>query len=219
MILLVMTDGRLDCIRRSIPSARVALQGQITHRVIHDDTGDETHRQTLRDLFPDFEVIGKPTRQGFGGAIRSAWAHITDREERFVFHLEDDFTFNEQIPLPDMARVLDRNPHLVQLALRRQPWNAEEAAAGGIIEQHPDSYTECSDGVSTWLEHRRFFTTNPSLYRRNLCAGGWPEGEQSEGRFGLDLCADPDVRFGYWGARSSEPKTHHVGDYRNGTGY
>lgn len=214
-----MTDGRTDCIQRTIASAETALGSDITHRVIHDDTGDTEHRDVLRGMFPEFEVIGQPARQGFGGAIRSAWRYVGQLPARFVFHLEDDFTFNEQIPLADMAKVLDRNPHLVQLALRRQPWNPAEMAAGGIIEQHPGEYHECSDGVSTWLEHRRFFTTNPSLYRRTLCDIGWPEGDQSEGRFGIQICADPDVRFGYWGPASSDPKVHHIGDHRNGTGY
>lgn len=219
MILLVMTDGRLDYIEPTIHSALLALECDISYRVIHDDTGDEAHRDVLRRMFPSFDVIGQPTRQGFGGAIRSAWAHLAQRRERFVFHLEDDFTFNEPVSLQQMGAVLDRHPHLQQLALRRQPWNPQERAAGGIVEQHPDEYLEQSDGVSTWLEHRRFFTTNPSLYRRALCERGWPEGENSEGRFGIGLCEDPDVRFGYWGPKDSDPKVHHIGIERAGVGY
>lgn len=214
-----MTDGRLDCIEQTITSAREHLVGQVTYKVIHDDTGDGAHRDYLRGMFPDFEVIGQPTRQGFGGAIRSAWAHLADRPERFVFHLEDDFTFNEPVPLAWMQQVLDRNPGLVQLALRRQPWNDAERAAGGIIEQHPDDYVDCSDGTSHWLEHRRFFTTNPSAYRATLMAKGWPDGEHSEGRFGIGLCENPTVRFGFWGRRSDPPKVHHIGAERAGMGY
>jgi hypothetical protein len=219
MILLVMTDGRLDCIEQTIESARTHLLGEVTYKVIHDDTGDEAHRDHLRRLFPDFTVIGQPTRQGFGGAIRSAWAHLRDRTERFVFHLEDDFTFNEDLPVYLMQKVLNRNPNLVQMALRRQPWNDAERAAGGIIEQHPDDYIDCSDGISDWLEHRRFFTTNPSMYRIGLIEKGWPEGDHSEGVFGLKLCENPVVRFGYWGRRTDQPKVHHIGDHRAGTGY
>lgn len=214
-----MTDGRTDCLTRAIESARYNLQGEVTHKVIHDDTGDEAHRDYLRGAFPDFEVIGQPTRQGFGGAIRSAWANLRTRPERSVFHLEDDFVFNEPIELPMMQQVLDRNPQLVQLALRRQPWNDAERAAGGIVEQHPDDYVDCSDGLSHWLEHRRFFTTNPSMYRRVLMEMEWPESEHSEGRFGLALCENPTARFGYWGRRTDPPKVHHIGDQRAGTGY
>lgn len=215
-----MTDGRVDCLTETIESARDHLVGEVTAKVIHDDTGDESHRDYLRGAFPDFEVIGQPTRQGFGGAIRSAWANLQSRHERSVFHLEDDFTFNEPVDLGLMQRVLDRNPQLVQLALRRQPWNDDERAAGGIVEQHPDDYVDCSDGVSHWLEHRRFFTTNPSIYRRSLCTEGWPEGDNSEGRFGIDLIRrHPDWRFAFWGTRNSGEWCEHVGLERVGTGY
>ena len=66
MILLVMTDGRLDCIEQTIESARTNLDGEVTYKVIHDDTGDEAHRDYLRGMFPDFTVIGQPTRQALG---------------------------------------------------------------------------------------------------------------------------------------------------------
>ncbi len=214
-----MTDGRLDCIEQTIESARQNLQGPVTHKVIHDDTADDQHRDRLRKMFPDFEVIGQQMRMGFGGAIQSAWGYIKSRPERFVFHLEDDFTFNEPIDTAEMAHVLDRNPSLVQIALRRQPWNDAERAAGGIVEQHPDDYTERSDNGVWWLEHRRFFTTNPCVYRTALTAKGWPAGEHSEGRFGLELCENPTIRFGYWGRRADPPKVHHIGAERAGTGY
>ena len=214
-----MTDGRVDCLSRAIESARENLCGEVTHKVIHDDTGDESYREELRATFPDFDVIGQPTRQGFGGAIRSAWAYVKVRPERFVFHLEDDFTFNEPIDLPAMQHVLDRNPGLVQLALRRQPWNDAELAAGGIVEQHPDAYDDRTDGTHHWLEHRRFWTTNPSLYRRELCERKWPDGQHSEGRFGLEQFRDPGAVSGFWGTRDSGEWVHHIGHERVGTGY
>lgn len=215
--LLVMTDGR-DTIHDAIASADTALVGHITHRVIHDDSGDPTHRNGLADRYPEWTVIGGD-RAGFGGAIQRAWRHVRGLPVRFVFHLEDDFTFNAPVDTPSMRRVLDRNPQLVQLALRRQPWNPDELAAGGIVEQHPDDYTDCSDGLSHWLEHRRFFTTNPSVYRSTLMARGWPEGERSEGVFGLQLCESPGIRFGFWGERTDPPAVHHIGDHRVGVGY
>ena len=101
-----------------------------------------------------------------------------------------------------MARVLASEPYLAQMALRRQPWNAEERAAGGIVEQHPEDFYDRWTGQHEWLEHRRFFTTNPCLYRRQLLEHGWPEGTESEGHFSIQL-RDLGYSFGYWGARDS----------------
>lgn len=219
--LLVMTDGR-DTIYQTIPSAEAFLAGPISSRTIHDDSGDPANAAKLRRVFPDWTVVSTPGRSGFGGAIRSAWQYLRENTSApYIFHLEDDFTFRRRVELVPMAAVLDLRPHLAQLALRRQPWNAEEQSAGGIVELHPDAYTEEEAGGSRWLEHSLFFTTNPSLYRRTLITGAaWPEGHDSEGRFGFELRADdPDVRFGYWGARNSGEWVTHIGNVRNGIGY
>lgn len=225
----VFTDGRRDCIERTIASAAEQLQGPITERVIHDDSADPDNRRWLLETFPDWSVIGADTRQGFGGAIINAWRDIDQRSSAWwVFHLEDDFTFNRRVDLMSMAAVLASHRYLAQLALRRQPWNDLERAAGGIVEQHPDEYVEREDALGNrWLEQRLFFTTNPCLYDAALVNAGWPTGARSEGRFTHQLLADglpwgehpDDVRFGYWGGRDSGEAVYHIGDHRTGTGY
>ena len=220
IVLLVMTDGRDEVLNRTLPM--VAEHVPYDRLVIHDDTGDLDHRHmlagTYRHLGPD--VIGGDTRRGFGGAIQAAWRYLASKPEPYVVHFEDDFLPTRHLDWRDVADTLARQPHLVQLALRRQPWNAEERAAGGIVEQHPEDYTERHDAGAVWLEHIRFFTTNPSMYRRELCSRGWPSGAHSEGRFGIDLLADhPEARFGFWGSRDSGEWCEHIGHQRNGTGY
>lgn len=221
--LLVITDGRRDLITETIPSARANLVGPITRRVIYDDSGDDTNRAWLRETFPDFEVIWHPAgRQGFGGAIRTAWSFVGLAAERFVFHLEDDFTFNRPVDLTKMAQILDLVPDLSQIALRRQAWNDAERSAGGVVELNPYAYVGVhwtGDIEAEWLEHRLFFTTNPSLYRTELCRRGWPKGDQSEGRFSAELFTDPHVRCAYWGRHDDDPWVHHNGKERAGVGY
>jgi hypothetical protein len=223
--LLVITDGRRDCIERTIASATERLHGPVTRRLIYDDSGDAENRAWLRE---NFESLGfvvthhAEGRQGFSGAIRFMWDHLATWDANpFVFHLEDDFTFGRDVDLASMATVLDNHPGLVQLALRRQPWNEDERAAGGIVEQHPDAYTEAEWGPYRWLEHREFFTTNPSLYRRSLftVGPGWPDAEHSEGVFSHRLLADPTLRVGFWGDRNSGEWVRHIGTDRVGTGY
>jgi hypothetical protein len=215
-----MTDGR-DTVHDAIASARAKVcdvDEVVARKIIHDDSGNPEHRSALADQYRDFDVIGGD-RVGFGGAIARAWAHVVGLPIDWVFHLEDDFVLNREVDLDDMALVLDGRPHLHQMALRRQPWNPEEAAAGGIVEQHPDDYVDHTDGLNHWLEHRRFFTTNPSLYRRSLCRRDWPTGPHSEGHFSIDLFRDPAATCGFWGARNSGEWVTHIGHERVGTGY
>lgn len=222
MITLVcFTDGR-DHIYDTIPSALDHLQGPISRKIIYDDSGDAENRARLADAFPEFIVTHHPDgRQGFGGAIRFMWKHLHEQDRNpYVWHLEDDFLFRQHVDLEAMIAVMEERPQLVQLALRRQPWNAEERAAGGIVELHPNEFFDCHDGEHDWLEHTRFFTSNPCLYRRSLCAQGWPADPYSEGRFGMLLRQlYQGCTFGYWGARSSGEWVQHTGSERVGTGY
>lgn len=227
--LLVITDGRDDYLARCVASANEQLRGPISERWMFDDTGDDTYRRRLAKRFPRFQHINGGPRQGFGGAINSAWRQLAEHSSaEYVLHIEQDFTFNRPVDLTQLATVLRERPHLAQLALRRQPWNDAETAAGGIVELHPDAYEERYDQRGqSWLEHRLFFTTNPSLYRRDLCEAGWPTRPQSEGHFGIGLLRDglpwgvsgPDVRFGFWGARADPPWVEHIGHQRVGSGY
>lgn len=226
--LLVMTDGRRECVTRAVPAFldRLDRPDLLSELVVHDDSGDPEYSSFLADAFAPlgFEIVSTPGRSGFGGAIRSAWQHTRDTTSaRFVFHLEDDFVPTRTVPLAGMVELLDRRPHIVQVALRRQPWNPAEHAAGGIVEQHPDDYAEefLPRSWVAYLEHRRFFTTNPCLYRTELVREtDWPEGEQSEGRYGIGLLEqDPARRFAFYGARSSGVWVEHIGHARVGTGY
>jgi hypothetical protein len=233
--LLVMTNGRDGYLSQTIASARENLSGNIVERWIHDDAGDLAHGAMLDELYPDFVQIPRvPTaRAGFGGSIRFAWERLA-RSSRadFVFHLEDDFTFNRPVDLDAMAALLVSEPLLAQVALRRQAWNEGERAAGGVVEQHPHAYTDRGAMVVTdsslvtrveWLEHMLFFTTNPCLYPRRTMHDGlplwtWPRGSNSEGHYSIRL-REAGYRFAFWGSRHDKPWVHHIGVERTGNGY
>lgn len=242
--LLVMTNGRREYLPRTLASMEEMVTGPITRRIIHDDSGDPTYWAWLADMFPSYSLLRTGGRAGFGGAIRSAWHYLRGLDsEEYVLHLEDDFLFHRPVDLAAMVAVLEEQPHLVQLALRRQPWNDHERRAGGLVQQFPEAYREATDNSGrTWLEHRLFFTTNPSLYRRSLCWLAWPEGAQSEGHFGYQLFTDQasllssrrswaqwqastgavpqdEVCAAFWGSRDSGEWVEHIGHHRTGTGY
>lgn len=225
--LLVVTDGRTDYLAQCVHSLCKRLRGPVGERFMYDDTGDVAYRLELAERYPEFTHINAGPRQGFGGAIANAWSQVYQLSEaEHVFHVEQDFTFNRDIDLTAMAGVLDDQPHLAQVALRRQPWNDAERAAGGIVEQHPASYVDCGDGTHQWLEHRLFYTTNPSLIRRSLIARGWPDVPRSEGEYshyllrtGTPEATPEEVRFAYWGRREDGPWVEHIGHQRTGTGY
>lgn len=216
--LLMFTDGRRDCLKQTLDSAAEQLSGKIDHRIIVNDSLDDDFSEWLRRTCFEFEIIRATEKKGFCGAIQTGWKALP-KDTDYVFHLEDDFTFNRPVPLADMAATLEAHTYLVQLALRRQPWNEQEKAAGGIVEMWPDQYIDCNNTFGRWLEHRLFFTTNPSLYHVRWTREGWPDPPACEQAFTEELLKNPDIRFGYWGRRADDPWVHHIGAHRVGTGY
>jgi hypothetical protein len=172
-------------------------------------------------------VVTAGGRQGFAGAIRSAWAFLETFEEPWVADWEDDFTVTRPVDLDDLVALQQAHPHLAQVCLRRQPWG-HEVPHGGFMEMAPQWYTDRSDGRFDWVETTRNWTTNPSVYRRQVCGVGWPEGKDSEGHWGFKLRAHglpwgvpgDQVRFGFWGSREAgRDWVHHIGNERIGCGY
>lgn len=229
VLMLAMTDGRAECFARMLESAeRMLPDGDnwwpIARRVIHDDSGDPAYRAWLEREAPGFEIVSTPERAGFAGAIRNAWRYLNATADQdtcsYIFATEDDFVFERKVDLGAMAGVLHRHPELAQLVLRRQPWSAAEREAGGVIEQHPEWYTDRVEHGDAWVEHSAYFSTNPYLARRPITWEDWPDAEGSEGRFTISMREKyPGIRFGFWGERTDAPWVEHIGVERVGGGY
>lgn len=233
---LVLTDGRGPYLAATLAAFEANATGPIVHRVIHDDSGEPNYTAWLEDTFPTYTVVtpGLPagTKAGFAGAIRSAWSHVAELTGYgYVWHLEEDFLLERPLDLAALADILDRHPYLAQLALRRQAWPPYPGEGGdvGFAEKHADGMVEVLDELGrTWLSHRLLFTTNPSLYRRQLIKVGWPEGAKSEDRFTERLLegglpwgiAPADVRFAFYGSMTSgRAWVRHIGELRTGHTY
>lgn len=215
----IITDGRGECFERTVQSLHEMWDGPGADQiVVINDSADPTYGRWLSRQFGYMEQVHHIERKGFGGAIRSAWAEVGHHD--WIFHLEDDFTFNEPIEVDAMIDVLDTEIDVVQMALKRQPWSPEEKAVGGFMEQHPEAYTNELTHGHRWCWQRLFFTTNPSFYRGSLTKRGWPEEKHSEGMFSHRLMEDrPQAKFGFWGHTQDPPRVTHIGDERVGTGY
>lgn len=224
---VMMTDGRLDYLERSLASFDDMVIGPITRRVIHDDSGQRSVHERIQQMAPDWELVTSRGRSGFGGAYRRMWAWLEEHtDEAHMFGVEDDFTYNRPVDLVAMRAVLHFRSNLAQMALRRQSWSGPEIQAGGVVELNPAAYLDCytDHGAITangevvgrlrddWLEHRLFWTTNPSLYPRRLLAMVWPDDPRSESKFAARVFEDVNAAAGYWGRRHETPWVHHIGD-------
>lgn len=214
--LLVFTDGRGTCLVETLRSFGERVHGKIAARILIDDSGDEKYARWLDDTFPFFTIVHHSARRGFSGAIQSGWDQLPPCE--YVFHLEDDFTFNRDVELADLVHLLRTHPDLAQVCLKRQAWSPMEREAGGFVEMYPDAYTDEEAGGLAWLENTRCFSTNPCLYAYALTRRGWSQERESEGKMTIQL-REAGYKFALLGKRTDPPWVTHTGAQRVGMGY
>ena len=164
-------------------------------------------------------VDDREHKLGMAGAVQEAWRWALDTGMSYLLHVEEDFRFYD-LPLDDMVHILDTNPHLAQVVLKRQPWSAEEKQAGGQIETNPAAHTQCGDGSTHWVEHSRLFSLNPTLIPVRTLELGWPAGELGVGNEAgmTQRCLDAGMRFAYFGKKEDPARCTHVGHIR-GSGW
>jgi hypothetical protein len=217
IVLLVFTDGRADCLLRTIQSFEKNLSGSIDARLLIDDSANPGYSQWLNDNFSDYAIFHNEKRLGFAGAVQRGMKALP-KDTDFVFWLEDDFVLLRKIKLSDLAAILSEHPYLSQIVLKRQPVNSIEKQAGGIVEIKPDDFTEVTERGKVWTEHSRNFSTNPSLVPYSITQLGWPDAPDSERKFSGMLKAN-GYRFAFYGKKFEQPMVEHIGDQRVGTGY
>lgn len=215
VLVVFVGNGRGDCLERAVESFQRHLSGPVVRMVIVDDSGDIDHHAWIRLNFPGIDLVATRGKTGFDGAYQKVWETVAGYAMPWAFVIEEDFTTDRTIDLAAMQQAMDANPHLCQMALRRQAWFPKELEVGGVVELNPDGYTD----TPTHLEHREFVTTNPALWRRSFVTHHpWPKGAHSEHQFTRHVFADPTAVSGYWGQRTDAPWVTHDGQ-RQGARY
>jgi len=218
---IVTTDGRRDCIERTIPSLE-AMVGPFTDRVICDDSGDPAYAAWLTVTFPEWRVRAHK-RLGHGPAIAFAIGEAAKLDADWVFWSEDDIEYLQRVDVAAMAAVMDAEPDLKQMVVKRQAWFPRELEAGGMIERFDPGLFVEHDGASPWIEHRQFYSLNPHLVRRELleviaARRQWPAVPNSEHHYAQRLFRNPLAKSGIWGRKTDAPWIRHFGE-RIGMGY
>lgn len=229
LAVLIFTDGRKDFFSSTFQSLQENVSANnIGHKIIIDDASDSDYGLWLDTNYGSEvdRIVHHQARLGFGETIRDTWLKLNSLigTYDYIFHLEDDFIFNRPINLDDLIQILEKNPHMAQVCLLRQPWNQDEINAGGIWQQWPENFTEKSvDGSGEkiyYLSHRQWFSTNPSVYPKWVADLGWPEGLNSEERFWTEkLLPRGTLSCSYFGSKADPPAVNHIGSGRMGIGY
>lgn len=224
---IVRTGGELETwparreyLRRSLASLVERVHGRIGRKVVYSDWADSVSDE-LRAIAEasGFYVVGN-RHHGYTESARRLWRYLDTRvSEPYVFLAEDDFVYLRDVELAPMVETLRRTTRLRQIALLRGPVFPRERSGEGILGWPEDGFErlEQDNPDRARLEHRLFWTMNPSVVSRTIASTPWPAKRSSERAFGDALTKDPRARFAFWG--TGEPWIEHIGETRAATEY
>jgi hypothetical protein len=209
--LVVITDGR-PYLAETIASLEKYVHGDFAIRIIVDDSGDSAYSDMLHDTYsPEYVVISHDTRSGLAQAVRTAWNAAIVAGASYIWHAEDDMVYTQHVYISAMQELLQANPKLAQLSLKRQPVNAQDIAAGGFMETHIEDFTD-RDG---YVAHSTLFTFNPCLIPIDVAYLSLAANHDGLERGVTDTLLAQGWHFGVLGSKADAPLVDHIGHTRS----
>lgn len=157
----VTSCGRLDLLDATLTEFRRYNTGG--RYLISEDSTDPAIIQSVKDRYPDAEVLSGATQLGLMGSIDRLYSAVkTD----YIFHLEDDWTIVGPVDWQTAIEVLETRPDVSQVCVRqlddiKPKWQkgATTFQVNGrtLVQMHPNIHPE-------WFG----WTSNPGLIRRQL---------------------------------------------------
>ena len=143
-----ITDGRGSNLVDTLRSAEAHLKYDWYKRYLFNDAADLEYGRWLTQTFPDYMKIHHYPRRGLGGMVKNVWTHAVALGWDYLWHAEDDMLYTSDIDVAHMIEIMEENPDLAQLALKRAAWSPEEISAGGFMNMAPDQYRQADGFIS-----------------------------------------------------------------------
>lgn len=198
--LVVMGHGRTEYFVKAVEAVDEVIGWDFFDRHIVSMDGT-----LIRHMWPssyEWEplVTEIGVRHGLTANMAQAIGALTP-DDKWVFWLEEDFLVTDA-PLQAMADTLTANRDVANMVLARQPWNAQEQAAGSVLATIPGLSDE-----GGWCRHRAGFWLNPMVAHASLLRSLRPGVESSL----TAQCNARGLSYGYWGGVADEPRCLHIG--------
>lgn len=113
-VTLCMTIGnRPDLLDQTL--SRLRLNHQFDRAIAVNDFGDQASNEVFLKHFPQGTLICTGTRRGHHSVMDDMYARV---ETDYIFHIEDDWAFNNVIPFERIIEVLTEHPSITSICLR-----------------------------------------------------------------------------------------------------
>ena len=203
--IVVTSCGRFDLLRETLASLFKHLERPARRVLVIEDSGDESVRAALADLWPPVEVIVNNPQLGQMKSLDKVYALV---DTPYVFHCEDDWEFFRDGFLAESFALLKARPDVSMVALRPR------SELNPLVRDMPVEK----------LGDLEYFTLDPSLHPEYFSYSFNPGLRRLSDIRALGSLAaighEPDVSFafkqrGMRMANLQHPAVRHIGDGRH----
>ena len=191
----------------------VSFEGHNVHKILIDDFPTERNDvefYNLKDNYGIDHLILNRINIGLSYSIEKAWSRLPEDCD-YIFHMEDDFVFNEKIKIDDLVQKFEKHKDLLfQITLKRQIWYHE----GDFIERIETG--EVGKEYDGLILHQYYFNLNPSLYPYWVTQEKFNHRPHESLTIGSLVKKYPNMQSSLWGKRKDPSLVHHIGDYTHG---
>lgn len=161
------------------------------------------------------QVIMHEENLGYSETWRRAWAEYIPKDTDFIFHMEEDFVFNERINIKNMCKIFDNDSRLLyQISLKREVFFNNGNDFIQNIQSGRTGIEETICDVSLVL-HNELFNANPCIYPYWITQEKYDYNPQ-EGTIVYKLNQKHNGSCALYGSRHCTPQLTHIGEYNQG---
>ena len=227
--LFILGNGRDGYLERTIDSWEHNLVGNVTNKIIFDDSGNQEYRAWLNEKFGDRFTIVPVSEESVGQvkAISFAFDYIKNIDADYILEIEEDWMLFRELDLNKIIRVMEKNSNIIQMRIPRTIWYAEyhylDLVAGSLLRHHKSipgtrsRYVGKSNRWFSWRGEFYFWSHNPSLFKKKIVYENYLEHDvDHEYHFGLDLFKKyPRAVVGFWAKNDYDAYITHIGIRNN----
>jgi Glycosyl transferase family 2 len=162
-ITLCITMGRRpELLRKTLESLN--LWCKFENVIAINDFRDEATNKVFKEIFPNGELISLSEQLGHHRAVDYMYGKV---KTPYIFHCEDDWTFDAPFDFDAMKDLLEKNPSISQVCFRKiSDFSPDDVDASKIIEIENErlSYSRLDRLHKQW----HGYTFNPHLVSRRL---------------------------------------------------
>lgn len=167
--LLIFSSNRLEFLNSTLKSLhqQVDFGNHQVYKILIDDYPQNRNDDEFLKIQKKYNIdrlILHSENQGYSVSWKEGWDNIPEDTD-FVFHQEDDFTYNTQVDISKILDLFENSQHvLAQICLKRQVWyHPSMDFIHGIDSGRINSTTE-KIGNEMLVLHQHLFNPNPCIY-------------------------------------------------------